>query len=57
MLVKPVVLAVIATTLAIGTLPTAASASGDPLWGALVGAGIGAAIGHGVNGRHRGPGR
>lgn len=51
MLKKPLVLAVIATTLAAATLPTRASAGGDPLLGALVGGGIGAAIGHGVNGR------
>lgn len=51
MLKKPLVLAFIATTLTAGTLPTDATASGDPLLGALVGAGIGAAIGHGVNGR------
>jgi hypothetical protein len=51
MLQKPLVLAVIATSLAVGSVPNDASAGGDPLLGALVGAGVGAAIGHGVSGR------
>ena len=45
---KPLVIALIATTLTTATIATQASA-GDPALGALLGAGVGAAIGNGVN--------
>lgn len=51
MLKKPLLIAAVAATLA-AALPTQSSASGDPVLGALVGAGIGAAIGHHVDGRN-----
>src|SRR5215831_11191118 len=52
MLKKTLIVATLGTALAAGTLSTSASAQGDPLLGALVGGGIGAAIGHSVNGVH-----
>jgi hypothetical protein len=45
---KPLVIALIATTLTTATIATRASA-GDPALGALLGAGVGAAIGNSVN--------
>jgi hypothetical protein len=51
MLKKSLAIGAIATAVAAGTLSTPASA-GDPVLGALVGGGIGAAIGHSVNGRN-----
>jgi hypothetical protein len=50
MLKRSLVIAVLGATVATGTLSTAASAQGDPVLGGLIGAGIGAAIGHSVNG-------
>ena len=50
MLKKSLVIATLAASVATGTLSTDASAQGDPFLGGLVGAGIGAAIGHSVNG-------
>ena len=52
MLKKTLIIATLGTALAAGTLSTSASAQGDPLLGALIGGGIGAAIGHSVNGVH-----
>ena len=52
MLKKTLIVATLGTALAAGALSTNASAQGDPLLGALVGGGIGAAIGHSVNGVH-----
>ena len=52
MLKKTLMVATLGTALAAGTLSTAASAQGDPFLGALVGGGIGAAIGHSVNGHN-----
>ena len=52
MLKKSLVIAVLGTAAAAGTLSTTASAQGDPVLGALIGGGIGAAIGHSVNGRN-----
>src|SRR4029453_1849303 len=52
MLKKTLIVATLGTALAAGTLSTSASAQGDPLLGALVGGGMGAAIGHSVNGVH-----
>ena len=49
MLKRPLVIAIIATTLTSAALATKASANGDPALGALLGAGIGAAIGNSVN--------
>lgn len=49
---KPLVIATLAATVALGTLSTKANA-GDPVLGALIGGGIGAAIGHDIN-RHNG---
>ena len=51
-LMKPLVIATLAATVAMAGFSTKASA-GDPLLGALIGGGIGAAIGHDVN-RHNG---
>ena len=48
---KPLIVAALGATLAVGTLSTQAYANDDALLGALVGAGIGAAIGHNVHGR------
>ena len=48
---KPLMIAALGATLAVGTLSTQAYANDDALLGALVGAGIGAAIGHNVHGR------
>ncbi len=48
---KPLMVAALGATLAVGTLSTQAYANDDALLGALVGAGIGAAIGHNVHGR------
>jgi hypothetical protein len=48
---KPLIVAALGATLAVGTLSTQAYAHDDALLGALVGAGIGAAIGHNVHGR------
>ena len=48
---KPLIVAVLGATLAVGTLSTQAYANDDALLGALVGAGIGAAIGQNVHGR------
>jgi len=48
MLKRPLVIAIIATTLTSAALATKASA-GDPALGALLGAGVGAAIGNSVN--------
>ena len=48
---KPLIIAALGATLAVGTLSTQAYANDDALLGALVGAGIGAAIGHNVHGR------
>jgi YMGG-like Gly-zipper len=48
---KPLIVAALGVTLAVGTLSTQAYANDDALLGALVGAGIGAAIGHNVHGR------
>jgi len=48
---KPLIVAALGATLAVGTLSTQAHANDDALLGALVGAGIGAAIGHNVHGR------
>lgn len=53
MLNKSLVVAAIAATVATGTFSTQASA-GDPVLGALIGGGIGAAIGHNINGPHGG---
>ncbi len=50
MLNKPLVVAAIAATVATATLSMEASA-GDPVLGALLGGGVGAAIGHNINGR------
>ena len=50
MLKRPLVIAAIAATVSTGMISTPASAN-DPILGALVGAGIGAAIGHNVHGR------
>ena len=52
MLKKPLVIATVTAALAMGAVSTQASAA-DPLLGALIGGGIGAAIGHDVN-RHNG---
>jgi hypothetical protein len=52
MLKKTLMVATLGTALAAGTLSTTASAQGDPFVGALVGGGIGAAIGHSVNGHN-----
>ena len=52
MLKKSLVIAVLGTAVAAGTLSTTASAQGDPVLGALIGGGIGAAIGHSVNGNN-----
>ncbi len=52
MLEKTLMVATLGTALAAGTLSTTASAQGDPFLGALVGGGIGAAIGHSVNGHN-----
>ena len=52
MLKKTLVIATLGTALTAGAYSTAASAQGDPLLGALVGGGIGAAIGHSVNGHN-----
>ena len=49
MLKRPLVIAIIATTLTSAALATKASANGDPALGALLGAGVGAAIGNSVN--------
>jgi hypothetical protein len=57
MLKKTLMVATLGTALAAGTLSTTASAQGDPLLGALVGGGIGAAIGHSVNGHNGAMGR
>src|ERR1700730_9658050 len=48
---KPLIVAALGATLAVGTLSTQAYANDDALLGALVGAGIGAAIGHNAHGR------
>jgi len=48
---KPLIVAALAATVAVGTISTQAYANGDALLGALVGGGIGAAIGHNVHGR------
>jgi hypothetical protein len=48
---KPLVIATVAAAVAMGTLSTKASA-GDPILGALIGGGIGAAIGHNSHSRH-----
>ncbi len=48
---KPLMVAALGATLAVGTFSTQAYANDDALLGALVGAGIGAAIGHNVHGR------
>src|ERR1700687_4434568 len=48
---KPLIIAALGATLAVGTLSTQAYAHDAALLGALVGAGIGAAIGHNVHGR------
>jgi len=50
MLKRTLVIGTLATAMAAATLSPPASA-GDPFLGGLVGAGIGAAIGHSVNGR------
>lgn len=50
MLKRTLVIGTLATAMATATLSPPASA-GDPFLGGLVGAGIGAAIGHSVNGR------
>jgi hypothetical protein len=47
---KPLIVAALAATVAVGALSTQAYAN-DPLLGALIGGGIGAAIGHNVHGR------
>ncbi len=52
MLKKTLMIATLGTALAAGTLSTTASAQGDPFLGALVGGGIGAAIGNSVNGHN-----
>jgi hypothetical protein len=52
MLKKPLIIATVTAALAMGAVSTQASAA-DPLLGALIGGGIGAAIGHDVN-RHNG---
>ena len=52
MLKQPLVVAAIAALVATATFSPQALANGDPLLGALVGGSIGAAIGHGVNGRN-----
>jgi hypothetical protein len=49
---KPLLIATLASAVGIATLSTQAAA-GDPVLGALIGGGIGAAIGHDVN-RHGG---
>ncbi|MEP7206041.1 MAG: hypothetical protein ABI920_03815 [Casimicrobiaceae bacterium] len=51
MLKRPVLIATVAATMATAALSTQANA-GDPVLGALVGGGIGAAIGHSINGVH-----
>src|SRR5689334_5857083 len=48
MLKKPLIIATLAATAAIATVSTRANAA-DPVLGALIGGGIGAAIGHDVN--------
>ena len=48
---KPLMVAALGATVAIATLSTQAHANDDALLGALVGAGIGAAIGHNAHGR------
>jgi Glycine zipper 2TM domain len=48
---KPLMVAALGATLAVGALSTQAYANDDALLGALVGAGIGAAIGHNGHGR------
>ncbi len=50
MLKKSLLIPAFATVMAAGAVSTQASAHDDPVLGALVGAGIGAVIGHGVNG-------
>ncbi|MEO5702244.1 MAG: hypothetical protein ABIS17_00600 [Casimicrobiaceae bacterium] len=51
MLKRPVLIATVAAAMATAALSTQANA-GDPVLGALVGGGIGAAIGHSINGVH-----
>ena len=42
----------IAATLSLGLLSTTTAMADDAVWGALIGGGAGAAIGHSVNGRN-----
>ena len=51
MLKKPLMIASLTGVLALAGVATQASAA-DPALGALIGGGIGAAIGHDINGRH-----
>ena len=46
---KPILISALAATAAVATLSTSASA--DPVIGGLLGAGIGAAVGHNISGR------
>src|SRR5689334_11209124 len=51
MLKKPLVIATLATAVGLAAISTKAEA-GDPVLGALIGGGIGAAIGHSANGHN-----
>jgi hypothetical protein len=51
MLKKPLVIATVAATLGMAVISTQASA-GDPVLGAIIGGGIGAAIGHNAGGHN-----
>lgn len=51
MLKKSLLVVAMAATIATGMVSTQASAHDDPVLGAVLGAGVGAAIGHGANGR------